>query len=519
MFSTRHIAPPVLTLVTVLAVVGCAAADDGNTSPGTTDTVRSTLLTDPSTFDPARATATDDYQVARLLYDTLLRRDDGNRLVGGLARTWESVSASEYVLTLRDDATCSDGTPITAEVVAASLSRFMDPATGSSARSLAFGRGQSTVTADDAAGTVRISLTEPWSDLLTGLTLPQSGIVCPAGLADLDALAAGTATGAFSGPYTLAEAQPAVSYRFDLRDDYDAWPEFSTPLTGTPAASVALVPLSDDATTATQLLAGALDVAPIFDDNVARLETGGGFDAVTVTSSTSYVVFNEREGTIFHDNRDLRLTVARLIDPEALNDIVTSGRGEVLHTLASNNVPYVVADSPAAIAYDPNAAGSLAGVHIAMIGTTAFGEANDYIAEVLRAAGATVDLSAVDNATWSTTTGAGGSGWDLTLQGDVNAMGTLPSSLLRVMGPTTEQGGRSKTGADNAEGYSALQRALAATDDADKAAAFAEAQESVLARVDALPLVSSVATWFSAPGFSVRAFGDYVDISTLRLTD
>src|SRR5437868_8814547 len=34
-------------------------------------------------------------------------------------------------------------------------------------------------------------------------SLPQAGIVCPAGLADLPGLAAGSVAGAFSGPYTL----------------------------------------------------------------------------------------------------------------------------------------------------------------------------------------------------------------------------------------------------------------------------------------------------------------------------
>ena len=138
--------------------------------------------------------------------------------------------------------------------------------------------------------------------------------------------------------------------------------------------------------------------------------------------------------------------------------------------------------------------------------------------EALRARGATVNLNALDNATWSSTTGAGGSDWDMTLQGDINVMGTLPSSLLRAMGPVTEEGGRSKSGADNAEGYAAILEAMAQTDEDAKCEQLAIAQESLLERVDALPLVSTPNTVFMADGFSVRAFGDYVDVSTMRVT-
>lgn len=520
MRNRRYVIPGV-ALVGALVFSGCAASDT-DTSDGSasgTDTIRTTLLTDPSTFDPALSRATDDYTTARLLFDTLLRRDDDNRLVGGIASEWEAVDASNYVFTVRDDATCSDGSPITASIVAASLARFMDPETGSSARSLAVGAGDATVTADDDAGTVTVELSEPWSDLPVGVSLPQAGIVCTPGLDDLEALAAGTAEGAFTGPYTLAEANPAVSYSFSLREDYDLWPDFATPLTGRPAATVVLTPIADDATVATQLLAGAIDLAPVFGDAVDRMDSADGFSAVTYTNSTSYLVFNERPGTIFADDRELRLAVAQAIDPEAVNDVVTNGRGQVLSTLASNDLACVVDEPENAISYVDDAGDSLAGVTIRLIGTTGFGAANDYIAEVLRARGATVQLDALDNATWSSTTGAGGSEWDMTLQGDINIMGTLPSSLLRAMGPVTEEGGRSKTGADNAEGYAALLRALTETDEDAKCAALAEAQESILERVDALPLVSTPGNVFVADGFSVRAFGDYLDISTMRIAD
>ena len=110
----------------------------------------------------------------------------------------------------RTDATCADGTEITPTIVADSLNYFADPETRNNFAKLVFGPERPTITADDAARTVTIDLAQPWSEVLRGLTLAQTGIICPAGLADLDGLAEGAVEGAFSGPWTLTDAQHGV---------------------------------------------------------------------------------------------------------------------------------------------------------------------------------------------------------------------------------------------------------------------------------------------------------------------
>src|SRR5699024_3055894 len=151
----------------------------------------------------------------------------------GLATEWD-VSSTEGTFTIRDDATCSDGTEITPTIVADSLNFFADPENMASTASQVFGPGQPTITADDSAGTVHIELAQPWTDLLTGLNLAQTGIMCPAGYEDEEGFAAGSVEGAFSGPYVLEAIQHGVSYTLALREDYAAWPEFATPLEGVP---------------------------------------------------------------------------------------------------------------------------------------------------------------------------------------------------------------------------------------------------------------------------------------------
>lgn len=500
-------------------VFGLAACGGGDVAEGGADTVTMSLNTDPATFDPALAKGGDDFTVARMLFDTVLRRDEGNTLVGGVASEWTAQDAAHYTLTIRNGLKCSDGTAITPSVVATSLTRFAAPETGSPGRTLALGSATATFTPDDAAGTVKAELSAPWSDFLTGLTLPQAGIVCPAGLADPKGLAAGTAKGAFSGPYTVTSSQPAVSYQLTLRADYAAWPKFAKPLEGVPATQVSLIPVTDSATIATQLLAGSLDIGTIADQNVARFDGNTGFATSTTSNPTLYLLFNERPGTVFADRPDLRKAVAQAIDAQAFSDIVSNQRGKTTLSVGPANIACVNTDRSLLVAQDTRAAArTLTGVNIRIAGTTLLSSGNDYVGEALRKAGATVVVDSLDNANWATLVTAGGTDWDIDVQGDNNLMGTLTSSLLRVMGPPSENGGRNLTGSVNEEGFGFVNEAMGEIDRPAQCAALQKAQKSFLERVDAIPLSALPSTTVVADGFSIRTFDNYLDPATVRIT-
>ena len=118
MLRKKSLAGTAIVAIAGMALVGCAAAAPEDTETAVaTDTINLEVWYAPATFNPALASATSDVQNARLGFDTLLRvGEDG--VIGGLATDWETVSSTEYVFTLRDDATCSDGTAITPTVVA-----------------------------------------------------------------------------------------------------------------------------------------------------------------------------------------------------------------------------------------------------------------------------------------------------------------------------------------------------------------------------------------------------------------
>jgi len=508
------------SLITVAALGMAACAPAGSGADSSSGSLSFSLNTDPATFDPSQLRGSDDFTVSRFLYDTLLHGDEDNTFAAGLASDWETIDAANYVFTIRDGAVCGDGTPITPTIVANSLARFADPETASTGRSLAFGDATATFTPDDEAGTVTVALSTGWSDFLSGMALPHAGIVCPAGLEDLDGLAAGTVEGAFSGPYTLTSSTPAVSYELTLRDGYDTWPEYATPLTGTPATEITLRPITDYTTIATQLIAGDLDVGVVSDENVTRFDGNDGFSVVDSVNTTTYLQFNEREGATFADQPELRRAVAQVVDAAVFSDISTDGRGEAILSVSAPSVACVNTDASLIPAIDEAAAAELLdGVKIRIVGTTLLSAGNEYVAEVLRNAGADVTVDSLDNASWSTLTSAGGTDWDINVQGDQNVLGTLTSSLLRVMGPASEDGGRNKGAAVNEEGYAALQSAMLSDNPDDVCGYMQTAQETFLERTDAVPLSTIPASNVVRDGVQVRVINNYLEPATIRFSE
>ncbi|ALJ20416.1 ABC transporter substrate-binding protein [Microbacterium sp. No. 7] len=501
-------------LATLALLTGCSAA----VGPAPTPTDVKTMLTaDPTTFDPARGLAIDDYLIARYLFDSLLRHDDGG-ITGALAESYEADSASEYRFVIRDDATCADGTPITASIVADSLEYFAAPDTGSTFRVLVFGVGEPTITADDASRTVSISLSEPWSDLPAGLTLAQTGIICPAGLAAPEELAAGTVEAAFSGPYTLADANPGVGYRVELREGYTAWPDYAVPVEGTVPAAVGFALASDPATVANQLRSGDLDIGILADDNLDRFASDDAFELLLTDGVGTWLVFNEREGSVFHDAPELRAAVASAIDRAALNTVVSSGRAELFDSIVSPQIECALDGGDLLHPFDPEAARALEGVRIRLIGSNTIGPAgsgNEYVQSALREAGADVELRNTDPGTW--VNNLVDLGWDLTMYGDANQTGTVSASLSRLLWTPAESGGRSVGAADNPEGTELMWQALATSDPAERCDYLERAQRTALERTDVIPLFSGSPTVVVRDGFAAGTYAGYYDPTSIRI--
>lgn len=526
-FSYKAAGAVVVVSAVSLSISACTPSspgDNNSASGGSTSggTINAWVYSGPSSFNPALAAGVQTFQFDRQLFDTVLRRDVKG-LVGGLASDWTAKSASDYTFTIRDDATCSDGSPITASVVANSLKYLSNPTTGSTWSALVFGQSKPTITADDKASNVHITLSKPFANLAQGLTVAQTGIICPPGLADLDGLKAGSVKGAYSGPYELTESKPGLSYTLAFRKDYIAWPKFETPLEGHPAKLIKYTLGNDESTTANQMLAGQIDFANYADWNtIARFKGNDQFRQTDVTAYTTYIVFNERKGRVFADRPELRKAVAQSVDQNAFNTVFSHGHSAVLTSIVPKTYECVNTDRSLLTTFDPAAANKvLSGVTgIKMLGNTAnvsFSNGADYLYAALTGAGAKVKMTKYDNATYWSTMANGKADWDVTFIGDQNTAQTISASLDRTMGPSVEENGRNFSGSDNAKGEAALQEGLAITDSKERCGAFLTAQKTLFERNDVVPLVGGTTATISSVNVTARHIGEDVDAATLRL--
>ncbi|GAA1682240.1 ABC transporter substrate-binding protein [Microbacterium lacus] len=522
MRNKKPLAGTALVVVAGMSLAGCAAGNaDEAPEAAATDTINLELWYAPATFNPALATATSDLQNARLGFDTLLRAgEDG--LIGGLATEWESASSSDYTFTLRDDATCADGTAITPSVVAGSFEYLvgLEDAAAVTWKNQAFGSGTPTFTADDGAGTLQITLSEPYSQLLGGVSQPGLGVICPAGIEDPEGLAAGSVEGAFSGPYTLSDQQPGVSVSFALRDDYDAWPAW-TSVEGVPAKTLNYSVQPDGNTSANLLESGGIDGARFYDSNALRFADEEGFSTVTFASSAYNLVFNQTPGagSIFEGNEALRAAVAQAIDPQGFNDAGLDGLGETQYTVNSAGYACALEEPSLLQSYDPAAASAeLDGQTVRLLIMSNWDPAADYLAESLRAAGATVEVSAPDPAEWSKQMRTEPQKWDVALAAENAGPGLIHLSIARYLGATYPQGGTNVVGADNPEGAAFFAEAMQSADPDEQCAAFESAQETILERVDMMPLITDTHRYVTRPGFAAYVFNGYWDPSAVRIT-
>lgn len=512
-----RIRPKALGLVAIAvsaAIIGTGCTGGGGSA--STDTIRTRLGADPTTFDPAKLTAGDDFYISRLLFDTVLRYDDSGKIVGGLASSWD-LNSNGGSITVKDGATCGDGTPITAKVIADSLTRFASPDTKSSYKTLVFGNGNPTITAADDK-TVQIQLSKPFSELAAGLTTTASGIVCPTGLADTGSLAEGGNAGGFSGPYTLAAANHGVNYDLKLRDGYSAWPDFIQSMSGRPATNITFSVGEDYATNANELQGGSLDVAQINSTDTNRFQ-----NVSKVINGEQYVVFNQAEGSPFKDEK-LRAAVAQVLSPDSYNQVTYNGESETELTVGDSGMQCANKDASLLQTYDPDSvakSGVLKGVKIKYVASNGFGPngaGSEYVYQQLKAAGAEVDYQLLDNSSWaSIALGKDNTKWDLTLFGTVNQTGTLWTSVSRILGTPIEDGGRSMTRADNPEGVALADAVMSSNTDDEKCENYQKLQANFLTRVDVVPLTASTYVYGVRKGFQFNAPNSRMDLTTLRI--
>jgi peptide/nickel transport system substrate-binding protein len=214
-----------------LLVSACAASDEtASQTDGSEPTVGGTLTflesQVPTCFYAGGGGFYPNATLINQLADKLTYQDPETReITPWLATSWQiNDDATEYVFELRDDVTFSDGTPLTADVVALNFDHF---GLGDEELGLAKQEFVSNYDASEVINenTVKFTFTEPTPGFLQATSVVGAAIV-----------AESTATLPYeeqcqienfvaTGPFTVSNVVPEQQYDLAAREDYDWAPE------------------------------------------------------------------------------------------------------------------------------------------------------------------------------------------------------------------------------------------------------------------------------------------------------
>lgn len=253
-----------LVLFAVLALMGMVVGGHlmaQNETPQSGGVLRAAYEAEWTGLDPHLASTVSSFFVLANVVEPLTTYDDDIRLAPMLATAWEqSEDGLMWTFTLRDDVVFHNGEPLTAEIVAWSMNRIIDPTTGSG-RVAAVGGPDAVWTAVD---TYTVSVTTPAPNavlpqLLAGY--PQS-VVHPDSVNETGQIVIPIGT----GPFTIENLQGTTNLTLAKNPNY--WQE------GLPYLdAVEVTVIAEDAPREAALLGGSVDwVARLAPQTIVALE-------------------------------------------------------------------------------------------------------------------------------------------------------------------------------------------------------------------------------------------------------
>ncbi|MDF2993034.1 MAG: transporter substrate-binding protein [Microbacterium sp.] len=307
-----------------LVLAGCTggsepAASSSEGAAGPAPDLKIAAVSAPNSLDPAQLVDGQQMYVWSSIYDTLLARDSATgELIPNAAESWEyNEDGTELTLTLHEGMTFSNGDPVTAESVVATMLRNKNTAGIVQPRfSLV-----SDVTAEDEL-TVKVSFTEYDAQFLYLLALGAGAIGNPESFDD-PALATDPVG---SGPYTLdvASTVPGTTYVLKKREDY--WNAEAYPF-----PSVTVRVLQDPTAAFNALQAGEINVGNVQAQVAPQLDTSK-FTTTTIESqAVAYLDILDRAGDKFPalGDQKVRQAINYAIDREGVLNGIYSGVGKV----------------------------------------------------------------------------------------------------------------------------------------------------------------------------------------------
>ena len=496
----------------VITAAGLSGCSDP-TSGGDGGALKVRIMEDPGTLDPHTGKSGTALTVAGYLYDTLTGRSPDGDVVPRLATDWE-LSGTSATFTIRDDITCSDGTPLRPSDIAANFERVKAPETQSPFTANFLGSTAYTVTADDEAGTFTIETPEPFGGLLYGVSgFPR--IVCAPGLEDpasLEQSSQGT------GPYVLERVSPGDRYTLKAREGYDWGPKGSTAAEGRAPDTIELVVVPNETTAANLLLSGGLDVADLLNGpERERLEGQDGITSQEVAVGFTTMLINQADGRPGADPT-IREALVRAVDREAMTQSGVGDFGIVADSLLLPDAPcYDPSAGDSVPSFDSDAARKVLedkGLSLKIYSIGVLG--SEYISETWRALGVDTEMNAGDQNGPGMDVIFSGGDWDVAL---IPFSGVLHLSMMTpILSGEAPPAGSNFASADN-PAFLQLATESSATIGEGACELATEAQRQVFENTDILPMSLMTSGIFARDGVDYQLAGAGVEAASLALTD
>lgn len=266
------------------------------------------ILTD--NLDFKMATALQHELILDGIYESLLEVNLDLEFVPHLAESYEQVSETEYLFTIREGVIFHDGTPMTVDDVLFTFERILDPEyTGPSAQRLA--PLETVEVVDDR--TVRFVLSEPFGPFLYHMASPETTGIHSRAFAeanddDLSMVANGT------GAFKLRSFVPNERIELERHDQY--WME------GLPYLDEVIIPMIPDRSTRLAgLRTGELDISEVSPVGLTELRGIDNLEVAEIRTAQSQIIFwnCEREPL---NNVQVRQALHLSIDEQLIMDIL-----------------------------------------------------------------------------------------------------------------------------------------------------------------------------------------------------
>ncbi len=377
-----------LALIAASAMALVASA----VSAQTKDTLTIDLPNDAATLDPHLQWNTDSYSIYRNIFDNLITRDVSGMIVPQIATSWKYLDDTTIEFKIRDDVTFQDGSKLTAEDVAFSIKRIVDPALKSPQLSQ-FDQIKSAEVVDPL--TVKVTTKSAYPALLAQLvklSIVPKAYVEKVGNQEFNQKPMG------SGPYKLTEWKKGIETDLEAYGSY--WrgkPPFQ---------KVVFRAVPDVSTRIADLKTGKADlIRDVPPDQAASIKDGDGTQLLSgATERVGYLYINAEAGP----TKDVRVrqAIAYAIDKQGLVDALLEGYGAAVNVVGAEPV-FGYTDKVAGYDYDPEKAKALLkeagaeGAKLEFLTSPSYSRALvEAMQQMLNDVGFSVDIASSDQATF-----------------------------------------------------------------------------------------------------------------------